>query len=141
MSALEGAAPEGAVLSNDLGTGVYARTGLVSDVELLDEYPSNVLTHTHRQHRWIRDDWQILSWLSAFVPSPRGVTRHALPLIARWKIVDTLRRSLIAPALLALFVAGWTVLPGSPWFWNVVVVGVAASQLLPVLVLVGCGMG
>jgi cyclic beta-1,2-glucan synthetase len=34
---------------------------------------------------------------------------------ASWKILDNLRRSLLAPALLALFVAAWTVLPGSPW--------------------------
>src|SRR6185436_4391121 len=59
--------------------------------------------------------------------------RNTLPLIARWKILDSLRRSLVAPTLFALLVAGWTLLPGSPWFWNMAVIGVAASQLLPLV--------
>ena len=91
---------------------------LVSDVELVDDYPSSVLSHARRQHRWIRGDWQILFWLFPFVPSRRGLKRNPLPLIGRWKILDNLRRSLVAPTLLALLVAGWTVLPGPRWFWT-----------------------
>ncbi|MBI4265245.1 MAG: hypothetical protein HY657_12785 [Acidobacteria bacterium] len=140
-AALEGSVPENALLSHDLFEGLHARVALVSDVELVDEYPSSVLSHARRQHRWIRGDWQILWWLFPFVPSRYGLRRNTLPIIGRWKIVDNLRRSLVAPMLLALFVAGWTVLPGSPWFWNLTVIGVAASQLLPVLarLLVGPG--
>ena len=106
--------PENALLSHDLFEGLHARVALVSDVELVDEYPSSVLTHARRQHRWIRGDWQILLWLFPFVPSRRGLKRNTLPLISRWKILDNLRRSLVAPTLLALLVAGWTLLPGSP---------------------------
>jgi cyclic beta-1,2-glucan synthetase len=133
MAALEGSVPENALLSHDLFEGLYARVALVSDVELVDEYPSSVLSHARRQHRWIRGDWQILYWLFPFVPSRRGLTRNPLPLIGRWKILDNLRRSLVAPTLLALLVASWTVLPGPRWFWTMVVMTVAASQLLPVL--------
>ncbi len=105
--------PENTLLSHDLFEGLHARVALVSDVELVDEYPSSVLAHARRQHRWIRGDWQILFWLFPFVPSRRGLKRNTLPLIGRWKILDNLRRSLVAPTLLALLVAGWTVLPGA----------------------------
>ena len=60
MAALEGRVPENALLSHDLFEGVYARTALVSDVEVVDDYPSSVLAHARRQHRWVRGDWQIL---------------------------------------------------------------------------------
>ncbi len=132
-ASLEDAVPENALLSHDLFEGLHARVGLVSDVELVDEYPSSVLAHARRQHRWIRGDWQILLWLFPFVPSRHGLTRNTLPLIGRWKILDNLRRSLVAPALLALLVAGWTVLPGPGRFWTTVVLVVIASQLLPLL--------
>jgi cyclic beta-1,2-glucan synthetase len=131
--ALEGSVPTNALLSHDLFEGLHARAALVSDVELVDEYPSSVLTHARRQHRWIRGDWQILYWLFPFVPSKHGVKRNTLPLISRWKLLDNLRRSLVAPTLLALAVAGWTVLPGTPSFWTAAVIGVLASQLLPIL--------
>jgi cyclic beta-1,2-glucan synthetase len=140
-AALEGSVPENALLSHDLFEGLHARVALVSDVELVDEYPSSVLTHARRQHRWIRGDWQILLWLFPIVPSRRGLVRNTLPAIARWKIFDNLRRSLVAPMLLLLLVAGWTMLPGPRWFWTMTVMGVVTSQLLPVFarLLVGPG--
>ena len=71
-AALEGRVPENALLSHDLFEGLYARTALVTDVEVVDDYPSSVLAHARRQHRWVRGDWQILWWLFPFVPSPYG---------------------------------------------------------------------
>ena len=71
-AALEDSVPENALLSHDLFEGLHARVALVSDVELVDEYPSSVLAHARRQHRWIRGDWQILFWLFPFVPSRHG---------------------------------------------------------------------
>jgi len=85
---------------------------------VVDDYPSSVLAHARRQHRWVRGDWQILWWLFPFVPTRSGVQRNRLPLISRWKIFDNLRRSLVAPATLALFLCGWTVLPGHPLVWT-----------------------
>jgi cellobiose phosphorylase len=130
-AALEDSAPENALLSHDLFEGLHARVALVSDVELVDDYPSSVLSHAKRQHRWVRGDWQILFWLFPLVASRRGLKRNPLTLIGRWKILDNLRRSLVAPALLALLVAGWLVLPGRPAAWTAIALGVAASQLLP----------
>jgi cyclic beta-1,2-glucan synthetase len=140
-AALEDCVPENALLSHDLFEGLHARVALVSDVELVDEYPSSVLAHARRQHRWIRGDWQILAWLFPFVPSRHGMKRNPLPAIGRWKILDNLRRSLAPPTLLALLVAGWTVLPGSPWAWTGVVMVVIASQLLPLLARLVAGPG
>ena len=71
-AALEGRVPENALLSHDLFEGLYARTALVTDVEVVDDYPSSVLAHARRQHRWVRGDWQILWWLFPFVPSRTG---------------------------------------------------------------------
>ena len=39
MAALEGRVPENALLSHDLFEGLYARTALVTDVEVVDDYP------------------------------------------------------------------------------------------------------
>jgi len=140
-SALADAVPENALLSHDLFEGLHARAALVSDIELVDEYPSTVLAHARRQHRWIRGDWQILLWLFPFVPTRHGMKRNSFPFIARWKILDNLRRSLVAPMLLTLLVAGWTILPGAHWFWTASVLAVMASQLLPLVaqMLVGPG--
>jgi cyclic beta-1,2-glucan synthetase len=125
-AALEGRVPENTLLSHDLFEGIHARTALVTDVEVVDDYPSSVLAHTRRQHRWVRGDWQILWWLFPYVPSRGGLTRNRLPLISRWKILDNLRRSLLAPATVALFLFGWTVAPGRPGFWTAVTVGALA---------------
>ncbi len=110
--------PENALLSHDLFEGLHARTALVSDVEVVDDYPANVLAHARRQHRWVRGDWQILAWLFPVVPTPQGFAKNRLPLISQWKILDNLRRSLVAPSLLAFFGAAWTLLPGSPLAWT-----------------------
>ena len=127
MASLEGRVPEDALLSHDLFEGLYARTALVTDVEVVDDYPSSVLAHARRQHRWVRGDWQILWWLFPFVPSRTGLQRNRLPLVSRWKILDNLRRSLTAPAIVALLLCGWTVLPGTPRAWTAI--GLAAVAL------------
>src|SRR5256712_4104273 len=117
-AALEGRVPENAMLSHDLFEGLHARCALVSDVEVVDDFPSSVLAHARRQHRWVRGDWQILFWLLPLVPTRHGLEHNRLPLISRWKILDNLRRSLVAPALVALLASAWTWLPGSPVGWT-----------------------
>ena len=61
---------------------------------------------------------RVLQWLFPFVHTRQGLERNRLPAISRWKILDNLRRSLIGPATVALFVAGWIALPGRPWVWT-----------------------
>ncbi len=133
-AALEDRVPENALLSHDLFEGIYARTALVSDVELVDDYPASVLTHARRRHRWVRGDWQILLWLFPWVRTRGGrMERNRLPLISRWKIFDNLRRSLMAPATAALLLLAWTALPGSPAVWTAAVVAALAFPALPLL--------
>jgi cyclic beta-1,2-glucan glucanotransferase len=131
VAALEGRVPENALLSHDLFEGLYARTALVTDIEVVDDYPSSVLAHARRRHRWVRGDWQILWWLLPFVPTRSGLRRNRLPLISRWKILDNLRRSLMAPATVALLLLAWTTLPGSPWLWTAAVLAALAFNLCP----------
>jgi cyclic beta-1,2-glucan synthetase len=118
-SALAGRVPENTLLSHDLFEGLYARAGLCTDIDLVDDYPSNYLAFAARQHRWVRGDWQIVRWLWRTVPhASSGTMPNTLPVVARWKILDNLRRSLLAPALIVLFLAGWTALPGSAIVWS-----------------------
>ncbi len=123
--------PENHILSHDLIEGAYARCGLVSDIELLDDFPASYLVFARREHRWARGDWQILPWLFPHVPAPGGTIRtNPLPIAERWKIFDNLRRSLAPPALVALLILGWTVLPGLPWFWTATALAVIVWPLL-----------
>ena len=114
--------PENHLLSHDLFEGIHGRVGLATDIILYEDYPPHYLVNMARSHRWVRGDWQLLPWLLPSTPRAAAAGVHwapnDLPLIDRWKIADNLRRSLLAPALLLLFLAGWTVLPGSPVVWT-----------------------
>jgi cyclic beta-1,2-glucan synthetase len=113
--------PHNSLLSHDLIEGSYARAGLVTDIEVIDDYPSHYSAYTRRKHRWVRGDWQIAQWIFGHVPDE---TRHKVPnpisTVSRWKIFDNLRRSLVEPFTFILFVAGWLVLPGGPLYWTIV---------------------
>ncbi len=116
---LEGRVPENALLSHDLFEGVHGRAALVSDVVVLEDYPPTYLSYAHRKHRWVRGDWQLLPWLMPRVPwTGEGRIPNRLSALDRWKVFDNLRRSLRAPAILALLVAGWLCLPGSAGVWT-----------------------
>ena len=110
--------PTNAVLSHDLLEGLLGRAGLISDIILLENYPSNYLAYLKRLHRWVRGDWQLLPWLiSAKDP---GTNSFRPGFIGRWQLFDNLRRSLVTPAILVLLILGWLWLPGSPVFWTLV---------------------
>ena len=129
--ALDGRFPDNRILSHDLLEGCYARSGLLSDVQLYEEYPSRYSEDVSRRHRWIRGDWQIAQWVTPAVPGQDGrLQRNPLSVLSRWKIADNLRRSLVPAALSLLLLLGWTVLP-SPWFWTGAVLGIL---LIPSLI-------
>ncbi len=122
--ALKGHLPENLVLSHDLLEGCYARSGLLSDVQLIEEYPSRYSADVNRRRRWIRGDWQLIRWLLPAVRGPEGrLHRNPLSGLSRWKIFDNLRRSLVPPAFLIMFLLGWTVLSPA-WFFNAVVIAI-----------------
>ena len=102
--------PENRVLSHDLLEGGFLRTGLLSDVELVDEYPSTFSSYQKRLHRWVRGDWQLIPWLLRHVHDRRGrLLPVDLPLLVRWQMVDNLRHSLLLPVQLAVLLLGLTV--------------------------------
>ena len=70
--ALDDRFPDNRILSHDLLEGCYARAGLLSDVELYEQYPSRYSEDVSRRHRWIRGDWQIARWLMPRVPGADG---------------------------------------------------------------------
>ncbi|MGB8887869.1 MAG: glucoamylase family protein [Candidatus Korobacteraceae bacterium] len=122
---LEHRFPRNALLSHDLIEGAYARAGLVSDVEVIDGYPSHYSAYNRRKHRWVRGDWQIVSWLAGRVPDEAGRrVPNPISFLSRWKILDNLRRSLVQPGIFLLFVLGWTVLPGKPLYWTLVTIAI-----------------
>ena len=122
---LEHRFPRNALLSHDLIEGAYARAGLVSDIEVIDDYPSHYSAYNRRKHRWLRGDWQIVSWLLGKVPDETGRrVANPIALVSRWKILDNLRRSLVEVGIFLLFVLGWTVLPGRPLYWTLVTIAI-----------------
>ena len=68
------------------------------------------------------------------MPTPAGLRRNRLSMIARWKILDNLRRSLVAPATFALLLLSWTALPGSPVPWTAAALPALAFTLYPLAV-------
>ncbi len=125
MECLEGKLPDNRILSHDLLEGSYTRVGFVSDVAVVDGFPSSAYAYFKRMHRWLRGDWQIMNWLGRKTPEglPNPINR-----LSKYKIADNIRRALTAPAELAvLFVSAAC---GRLWL------GIAAAVLiefLPVL--------
>ncbi len=132
--ALKDRFPKNHILSHDLLEGCYARSGLLTDVQLYEEYPSLYSADVSRRFRWIRGDWQIIDWLLPSVPkSDGGRERNPLSFLSRWKILDNLRRSLTPVAFTLLLLLGWTVFPHVR-FWLISVMGMI---LLPFLMASG----
>ena len=130
-SVLKDAIPENAILSHDLLEGSYVRAALVTDLELVDSYPSKYNSYMARLHRWIRGDWQLIPWLGRKVYNRKKErVRNPLSFISLWKIADNLRRSLIAPSLLVLLLLGASVLPGNFNFWAAIALAVLGLPLL-----------
>ncbi|MDX3928377.1 MAG: glucoamylase family protein [Shinella sp.] len=114
-SALKGRVEENAVLSHDLLEGSMARCALVTDIELVEDFPTRYEVETSRQHRWARGDWQLLPYI--FGPSS-GVS-----MLGRWKMYDNLRRTLIPVGWLVASVMGWYYM--EPWqalIWQIVLI-------------------
>ncbi|MCZ2157728.1 protein ndvB [Bartonella sp. 220] len=102
QQSLEGKIKENTVLSHDLLEGGYARTALVSNVEMIEDYPTTYNIDVMRHHRWTRGDWQLLPYLF----SPKKISSTT-----RWKMQDNLRRSLTPLMWIIAAFAGWSFLP------------------------------
>ncbi len=105
---LSGRLPEGQVLSHDLIEGAMARCAAVTDIHLIEDAPFHADVAAARIHRWTRGDWQLLPYLLS--PSHQG-----LRAINLWKLFDNLRRSLVAPMSLLLWMVVMSGQLLSPW--------------------------
>ena len=124
---LEHRFPCNTILSHDMIEGAYARAGLVSDVEVVDDYPSHMSAFSRRKHRWVRGDWQIIFWLLPRVPDFFGkMARNPLSIISRWKILDNLRRSLTEMAMFVMLLSGWLFFPKHALYWTLVTLAMLA---------------
>jgi len=134
-AALAGKVPVNALLSHDLFEGIFARAGLVSDIEFFEEFPAHYEVAKLRQHRWARGDWQLLPWIIGKAPNSNASIGSSIPLIGRWKMLDNLRRTLLAPAAFLTLIAGWTLPFASPLIWTEFVLAcIAIPALLHVLI-------
>jgi cyclic beta-1,2-glucan synthetase len=128
---LDGKFSENGILSHDLLEGCYVRSGVVSDVQLFEKYPTRYSADMKRRSRWVRGDWQIFSWFLPFVPGPgRHLYKNPISGLSRWKIFDNIRRSLVPLALTTLVLIGWLVLPSSA-FWTITV---SSIIILPIVI-------
>ncbi len=131
--------PRNSLLSHDLIEGAYARAGLATDIELVDDYPSHYSAYMRRKHRWVRGDWQIAQWMFSRVPDESGNWAiNPISSISRWKIFDNLRRSLVDPFFFILLVAGWIHLPGGALYWTIAPI---LLLFFPTLAQFGFGLG
>ena len=121
MAAMKGRVPDNTMLSHDLFEGIFARAALASDIEVIEDFPSRMDVASKRQHRWVRGDWQLLPWIARDA---------SIPAVGRWKMVDNLRRSLIAPATVAALLAGWLLPAPIAALWTLFIIAMTALPRL-----------
>ena len=132
-SALADRVPEGSLLSHDLFEGIFARAGLVSDIEVIEEFPARYDVSAARNHRWARGDWQLLPWLFGRADAARRGT-GSIPALGKWKMLDNLRRTLSAPSSLFALLIGWLLPRNAALVWTAFVLStIAVPTLLPML--------
>ena len=128
-AALADRVPDNALLSHDLFEGIFARAGLASDVEIVEEFPPRYDVAAKRQHRWTRGDWQLLPWVFL-----QRAGSQRVPAIGRWKMLDNLRRSLLAPFTLMSFGVCWLLpIPSALRASLLVLAAIAIPTFFPIL--------
>jgi cyclic beta-1,2-glucan synthetase len=134
-AALGGRVLDDSLLSHDLFEGIFARAGLVSDIQVVEEFPSRYDVAAARQHRWARGDWQLLPWMLGRKDAAGGARGSSrVSLIGLWKMLDNLRRTLSAPASLAALLVGWTLPRPAALLWTLfIIVSIALSALIPMI--------
>ena len=110
--------PDNLILSHDLLEGNYLRCGYVSDIELIDDFPSKFLIDITRHHRWARGDVQIVNWLFNKVPNRAGrKINNPINLLGKYKILDNIVRMFLYPSLLLIIVLSLFFGVVSPLWW------------------------
>lgn len=119
--------PENRVLSHDLLEGSYIRTGLATDIKLVDEYPTKYISYLKRQHRWIRGDWQLIKWIF-------GSIGKNLSFLSKWKMLDNLRRSLLPIFFLLSIFYGMLPFMKNSWIFIAIVILNVFQNFLTMLI-------
>jgi cyclic beta-1,2-glucan synthetase len=134
-SALASRVPDSTLLSHDLFEGVFARAGLATDIEVVEEFPARYDVAALRNHRWARGDWQLLPWILGRGPRVEGdQARGGMPAIGRWKMLDNLRRTLSAPAAILALLVGSALPLEVALVWTVFILWtIVLPTLIPVL--------
>ena len=110
--------PDNLILSHDLLEGNYLRCGYVSDIELIDDFPSKFLTDITRHHRWARGDVQIISWLLGKVKNKKGKkVKNPINLLGKYKILDNIIRMFLYPTLLLILLCAVLFSDVNPYLW------------------------
>lgn len=94
-SLLDKGLPKERILSHDIVESGFLRTGFVPEIVITEGMPQSVLSYYRRLHRWVRGDWQNIRFIFG---------RNPLNFISRYKMFDSLRRS-ITPVAVFLAVA------------------------------------
>lgn len=131
---LSGRVPDNTLLSHDLFEGVFARAGLASDIEVVEEFPSRYDVAAAREHRWARGDWQLLPWILGRGRRSAGDSRPTtLTALGRWKMIDNLRRTISAPVACVALIAGWWLSPNAALLWSAFIIStIAIPAFLPI---------
>lgn len=110
--------PDNRILSHDLLEGSYIRTGLATDIQVIDGYPAKYSAYMKRLHRWVRGDWQIIPWLFNRVRNRKGEEiENPINNLSKWKILDNIRRSLVSITTWCLLLLGICFLKGNLFLW------------------------
>jgi cyclic beta-1,2-glucan synthetase len=107
--------PENSLLSHDLFEGIFARCGFISDLNLFEDFPSNTEVAASRLHRWTRGDWQLVPWIF-------GNRDKTISFIGLWKMLDNLRRSLSAPAMILILALAWFIPQAPHLYWIIFII-------------------
>ena len=124
--------PENTILSHDLLEGNYLRCGYISDVELIDDFPSKFLVDVTRHHRWARGDTQIIGWLASKVKNKNNKkVKNPINIFEKYKILDNIIRMFLNPMLLIILILAFTCKESRTYIWiGLVVLEIALSVIL-----------
>ena len=119
------------ILSHDLLEGNYLRCGYVSDIELIDDFPSSFLVDTTRQSRWARGDTQIIGWLFPKVKNKQDkIVKNPINLLGKYKVFDNIVRMFLNPMLLITLLVAFTGSFRKSLFWvSFVILEIAISMV------------
>lgn len=132
---LKGKFPNELILSHDLIEGNYLRCGVCTDIELIDDFPTEFLVDATRRSRWTRGDMQIIDWVTNKVKNENNEKiKNPIDLLGRWKIIDNIRRELLDFSLLLIILSLAICCISHPYWWLVFVLCIVMLPAISYLI-------